>query len=320
MPNLTDKRVMVTGGGGFLGRRLVAKLEERGAKPIVVRAVDYNLTEPAQVVRALEDAQPDLVLHAAAVVGGIGANRENPGRFFYENAVMGIHLIHEAMRAGIEKMLVVGTVCSYPKFTPTPFNEDDIWNGHPEETNAPYGLAKKMLLAQAQAYRAQYDFDCVYLIPTNLYGPDDNFNPRTSHVIPAMIRKFLEAKWDGNDEVVLWGTGSASREFLYVDDAAEGLVLGLERYSGPDPLNLGASHEISIGDLATKIAGVAGFEGRIVWDETKPNGQPRRAVDGSRAGKELGWTPQMNLTEGLRITTEWYINERQATSTGARGG
>lgn len=318
MPDLRDKRVLVTGGGGFLGRRLVAKLAKRGADPIVVRTADYNLTEPGQVVRVLEEARPDLVLHAAAVVGGIGANRDNPGRFFYENAVMGIHLIHEAMRAGIEKMLVVGTVCSYPKFTPTPFNEDDIWNGYPEETNAPYGLAKKMLLAQAQAYRAQYGFNCVYLIPTNLYGPGDNFDLQTSHVIPAMIRKFSEAKASGNAEVVLWGTGSASREFLYVDDAAEGLLLGLERYNGAEPLNLGANHEISIKDLATKIAEVAGFGGRIVWDDTKPDGQPRRSVDGSRAGDALGWKPQMLLDDGLRATTEWYLNEVEARSASSR--
>jgi GDP-L-fucose synthase len=319
MPDLRDKRVLVTGGGGFLGRRLVAKLAERGADPIVVRAADYDLTEPGQVVRALEEAHPDLVLHAAAVVGGIGANRDNPGRFFYENAVMGIHLIHEAMRAGIEKMLVVGTVCSYPKFTPTPFSEDDLWNGYPEETNAPYGLAKKMLLAQAQAYRAQYGFNCVYLIPTNLYGPGDNFDLHTSHVIPAMIRKFSEARASGSAEVVLWGTGSASREFLYVDDAAEGLLLGLEGYDGAEPLNLGANHEISIKDLATRIAEVTGFDGRIVWDDTKPDGQPRRSVDGSRARDALGWTPQMQLDDGLRATTEWYLHEVEATSASARG-
>jgi len=319
MSNLSEKRIMVTGGGGFLGRRLHALLEERGAKPLVVRAAEHDLTRPEQVVRVLEGLRPDLVLHAAAVVGGIGANRENPARFFYENAVMGIHLIHEAMSAGIEKMLVVGTVCSYPKFTPLPFREDDIWNGYPEETNAPYGLAKKMLLAQAQAYRAQYGFNCVYVIPTNLYGPGDNFDLQTSHVIPAMIRKFLEAKWDERHEVVLWGTGSASREFLYVDDAAEGLVRALESYDDPAPLNLGANHEISIKDLAGKIADVTGFDGRIVWDDTKPDGQPRRAVDGTRAEKELDWRPRVALEDGLRATVEWYLSERGATAT-SRGG
>ena len=310
MPSLTDKRVMVTGGGGFLGRRLVPLLEQRGAKALVARSSDYDLTRPEGVKRALAELEPDLVLHAAAVVGGIGANRENPGRFFYANAAMGIHLIHEAMEAGVEKMLVVGTVCSYPKFTPVPFSEDDLWNGYPEETNAPYGLAKKMLLAQAQAYRAQYGFNCVYLIPSNLYGPGDNFDPRTSHVIPAMIRKFLEAKSAGRKEVSLWGTGAASREFLYVDDAAEGLVLGLERYDGADPLNLGANHEISIKDLATKVAEVTGFEGTVAWDDSKPDGQPRRAVDGSRATQALDWHPRMDLDEGLRLTTEWYLAER----------
>ena len=309
MPDLKDKRVMVTGGGGFLGRKLMALLEDRGADPVAVRAADYDLTEPATVKKALADVKPDLILHAAAVVGGIGANRENPGRFFYENAVMGVHLIHEAMEAGVEKMLVVGTVCSYPKFTQVPFKEEDIWNGYPEETNAPYGLAKKMMLAQAQAYRAQYDFNCVYLIPTNLYGPYDNFDLHTSHVIPAMIRKFLEAKSEGRDEVTLWGTGSASREFLYVDDAAEGLVLGLERYDGSEPVNLGADHEITIKDLATKIAKVTGFEGSLVWDESKPDGQPRRAVDGSRAGSVLDWKPKVSLDEGLQTTVDWYLSE-----------
>ena len=301
---------MVTGGGGFLGRRLVHVLEQRGAKPLVVRQAEHDLTQPDVVKRVLQDLSPDLVLHAAAVVGGIGANRANPGRFFYANAVMGIHLIHEAMEAGIEKMLVVGTVCSYPKFTPVPFDEAALWDGYPEETNAPYGLSKKMLLAQAQAYRAQYDFNCVYLIPTNLYGPHDNFDPETSHVIPAMIRKFLEAKWESRDEVTLWGTGAASREFLYVDDAAEGLIRGLERYDCGDPINLGADHEITIKDLATKIAAITGYGGAIVWDEAKPDGQPRRGVDGSRAGAELDWRPEVTLDEGLEKTVQWYLAER----------
>ena len=314
MPDLRDKRVMVTGGGGFLGRKLVSVLEERGAVPLVVRAAEHDLTQPEVVKRALKELEPDLVLHAAAVVGGIGANRDNPGRFFYANAVMGLHLIHEAMEAGIEKMLVVGTVCSYPKFTPVPFKEEALWDGFPEETNAPYGLSKKMLLAQAQAYRAQYGFNCVYLIPTNLYGPHDNFDPQTSHVIPAMIRKFLEAKWESRHEVTLWGTGSASREFLYVDDAAEGLVRGLERYDGEAPINLGADHEISIKDLATKIAALTGYEGSLVWDDTKPDGQPRRGVDGSRAGKELDWRPEVSLDEGLERTVNWYLSEHAPTA------
>ena len=321
MPDLTDRRVMVTGGGGFLGRRIVSILGSRGAVPLIVRRADYDLTRPGEVARSIGDLKPDMILHAAAVVGGIGANRENPGRFFYENAVMGIHLIHEAMLAGLEKILVVGTVCSYPKLTPVPFNEDDIWNGYPEETNAPYGLAKKMLLAQAQAYRAQYGFNCIYVIPSNLYGPEDNFDLNTSHVIPAMIRKFLDAKWSSRDEVVLWGTGTITREFLYVDDAAEGLVLGLERYDGAAPVNLGSNEEISIRDLAMKIATLTGFEGEIVWDESKPDGQPRRAVDGSRAAEELGWHSRTSLDEGLRATTEWYVSQARpydARPTGRR--
>ena len=311
MTDLQGKRVMVTGGGGFLGRRIVSTLEERGAVPLVVRAADHDLTDPNEVTRVLSALQPEIVLHAAAVVGGIGANRDNPGRFFYENAVMGIHLIHEAMTAGIEKMLVVGTVCLYPKFTPVPFSESDIWNGYPEETNAPYGLAKKMLLAQAQAYRAQYGFNCIYLIPTNLYGPNDNFDLQTSHVIPAMIRKFIEAKDTPDAVVTLWGTGSASREFLYVDDAAEGLVRGLERYDGSDPINLGSNEEVTIRDLAERIAGIIGYEGRIEWDSSKPDGQPRRAVDGSRAAELLGWHPKMELDEGLRTTVDWFISKRE---------
>jgi GDP-L-fucose synthase len=314
MTEIQNKRVLVTGGGGFLGRRIVAALEDRGSTPVVVRSTDYDLTDPSAVTRCLADTKPDLVLHAAAVVGGIGANRDNPGRFFYDNAVMGLHLIHETMKAGIEKMLVVGTVCAYPKFTPVPFNEGDLWNGYPEETNAPYGLAKKMLLAQAQAYRAQYGFNCIYLIPTNLYGPNDNFDLHSSHVIPAMIRKFVEAKASGSREVVLWGTGSASREFLYVDDAAEGLVRGLERYDGGDPINLGSNHEISIRDLATKIATIVGYEGELVWDDSKPDGQPRRAVDGSKAAEHLGWHAETSLEDGLKATAEWFIAQHEGAS------
>lgn len=314
MTELQGKRVLVTGGGGFLGRQIVAALEARGADLVVVRSSDYDLTDPAAVTRCVVDTRPDLVLHAAAVVGGIGTNRDNPGRFFYENAVMGLHLIHETMKAGIEKMLVVGTVCAYPKFTPVPFSEKDIWNGYPEETNAPYGLAKKMLLAQAQAYRAQYGFNCIYLIPTNLYGPNDNFDLQTSHVIPAMIRKFVEAKEASEANVVLWGTGSASREFLYVDDAAEGLVRALERYDGNDPINLGSNQEILISDLAAKIASIVGFEGEIVWDDSKPDGQPRRAVDGSSAAEHLGWHAERSLDDGLRATAEWFIAQREGAT------
>lgn len=310
MTDLSNKRVLVTGGGGFLGQRLVARLEEQGAVPLVVRATDYDLTDPNAVTRCLSFFRPDLVLHAAAVVGGIGANRANPGRFFYENAVMGLHLIHEAMRTGVEKMLVVGTVCAYPKFTPVPFREENIWNGFPEETNAPYGVAKKMLLVQSQAYREQYGFNCTYLIPTNLYGPRDNFDLETSHVIPAMIRKFVEAKESSEAEVVLWGTGSASREFLYVDDAADGLIRGLERYDGGDPINLGSNQEISIHDLAIMIGSLVGFDGEIIWDKTKPDGQPRRAIDGSRAFERLDWKPKVSFEDGLTRTIEWFARQR----------
>ncbi|MGZ8567263.1 MAG: GDP-L-fucose synthase family protein [Actinomycetota bacterium] len=308
--DLTNERVLVTGGGGFLGRKIVDTLDKAGARPIVIRSSDYDLTDPTRVRAALEDVGADYVIHAAAVVGGIGANREHPAGFFYENAVMGIHLIHEAWKAGIRKVVVVGTVCSYPKFTPVPFREEDLWNGYPEETNAPYGLAKKMLLVQGQAYRDEYGFDSAFVIPTNLYGPGDNFDHDTSHVIPVMIRKCLEARDSGADEVVLWGTGDPTREFLYVDDAAEGIVLALERLEGPEPVNLGSASEISIRDLAALIARMTRFEGRIKWDPSKPDGQPRRAVDGSKARRHLGWSPKVGIEEGLQRTVEWYLAHR----------
>ena len=308
--DLAGSRVMVTGGGGFLGRRIVSELEERGATPIVIRSADHDLTEPGRVRAALQESRPEYVIHAAAVVGGIGANRDRPGEFFYANAVMGIHLIHEAWKAGIRKLLIVGTVCSYPKFTEVPFREDDLWGGYPEETNAPYGLAKKMLLVQAQAYRDQYGFDAVFVIPSNLFGPGDNFDESTSHVIPAIIKKCDEAIEGGRDEVVLWGTGRATREFLYVDDAAEGIVLGLERLNDGDPVNLGSESEISIADLAELIAKVTGFKGRFVWDPSKPDGQPRRSVDGSKARELLGWSPRVDIEEGMRRTVEWYRASR----------
>jgi GDP-L-fucose synthase len=301
---------MVTGGGGFLGRRIVERLDQRGAKTTVVRSGEYDLTDPERVRAALADIAPEYVVHAAAVVGGIGANRRHPGRFFYENAVMGIHLIHEAWRAGVEKLVIVGTVCSYPRSTPVPFREDDLWAGYPEETNAPYGLAKKMLLVQAQAYREEYGFDSAFVIPTNLYGPGDNFDYDTSHVIPAIIRKCFDAVDAGVDEVELWGTGRPTREFLYVDDAAEGVVLGLERHEGVEPINLGSVSEISIADLADKIGGLAGYAGRFVFDPSKPDGQPRRAVDGSRANRLLGWSPQVGIEEGLRRTVQRYREAR----------
>ena len=308
--DLTGARVMVTGGGGFLGRRIVHDLEERGATPIVIRSADYDLTEPERVRAALQESQAEYVIHAAAVVGGIGANREHPGGFFYANAVMGVHLIHEARHAGIRKLVIVGTVCSYPKYTEVPFREEDLWSGYPEETNAPYGLAKKMLLVQAQAYRDEYGFDSAFVIPTNLYGPGDNFDQDTSHVIPAIIRKCVEARDAGRDEVVLWGTGRPTREFLYVDDAADGIVLGLRKLEDREPVNLGSATEIAIVDLAELIAKVTGFEGRFVWDPSKPDGQPRRAVDGSKARRLLGWSPRVDIEDGLRRTVDWYLGNR----------
>jgi len=307
---LDRKRVMVTGGGGFLGSRIVEAVETAGGTPVVVRSAEYDLTEQERVRAALHDIRPDAIIHAAAVVGGIGANRAHPAAFFYANAVMGIQLIHEAYRAGIPKVVTVGTVCSYPKFTPIPFREEDLWNGYPEETNAPYGLAKKMLLVQAQAYRAEYGYPSAFVIPTNLYGPGDNFDPDTSHVIPAMIRKCLEAQDAGEDQIVLWGTGTPTREFLYVDDAAAGIVLALQRLEEPDPVNLGSASEISTRDLAGLIGDITGYGGKIVWDPTKPDGQPRRAVDGSKARALLDWSPHMSLEEGLRRTVDWYRQHR----------
>lgn len=307
---LRDSRVMVTGGNGFLGRRIAAAVEDRGATPLVVRSADYDLTDPQRVRAALVDLQPDFVIHAAAVVGGIGANRQHPAAFFFANAVMGIHLIHEAWQANIRKVVVVGTVCSYPKYTEVPFREDDLWSGYPEETNAPYGLAKKMLLVQAQAYRDEYGFNSVFVIPTNLYGPGDNFDSDTSHVIPAIIRKCVEAEEAGHDKVVLWGTGDPTREFLYVDDAAEGIVLALEQLDDPEPVNLGSAMEISIKDVAEKIGRITGFGGRFVWDPSKPDGQPRRSVDGSRAKALLAWSPNVDFDVGLARTVEWYRRAR----------
>jgi GDP-L-fucose synthase len=307
--DLAGARVMVTGGAGFLGRRITGALADRGANPVAVRSRDYDLTNPEATRAALADLRPRHVVHAAAVVGGIGANRMHPAGFFYENAVMGVHLIHEAWRAGVEKLVVVGTVCSYPKQIPVPFSEDELWDGYPEETNAPYGVAKKMLLVQCRAYRDEHGFNAVYVIPTNLYGPEDNFDLETSHVIPAMIRKFHEAKAASREEVVLWGTGRPSREFLHVDDAAEGVVAALERYDGPLPINLGAGDETTIAELAAMVAEIVGFEGRVRWDSSKPDGQPRRAVDGSRARQLLGWKPERTLREGLADTVDWYVHQ-----------
>jgi GDP-L-fucose synthase len=312
MTALSGRRVMVTGGGGYLGRHVVRRLEEAGVRDVFVpRSREYDLRRPADIERALADGRPDVVIHLAAVVGGIGANRENPGRFFHDNAIMGIGLMEAARLAGVAKFVQVGTVCSYPKHTPVPFHEDDIWNGYPEETNAPYGLAKKMLLVQAQAYRAQYGFNAIYLIPVNLYGPGDNFDPASSHVIPALIKKCVDARDRGDDHVDVWGTGSASREFLYVEDAAEGIVLAGERYDGPDPVNLGVGREITIRDLVAVIARLTGFGGEIRWDPTKPDGQPRRALDTSRARERFGFTARQSFEDGLRRTIAWYEEQRR---------
>jgi GDP-L-fucose synthase len=304
---LAAKRLLVTGGAGFLGRYVVKKAHEKGGKEIFVpRSKDYNLVEMEAVERLYRDTKPDVVIHLAAVVGGIGANRENPGKFFYDNLMMGAQMMEQGRLFGIEKFVAIGTVCAYPKFTRVPFKEEDLWNGYPEETNAPYGLAKKMLLVQAQAYRQQYGFKAIYLLPVNLYGPEDNLDPESSHVIPALIKKCVDAVESGEDRIVVWGTGQASREFLYVEDAAEAIVLATEKYDKPEPLNIGAGFEIKIKDLVSLIAELTGFRGEIVWDSTKPDGQPRRRLDVSRAEKEVGFKAKTDFREGLRKTIEWY--------------
>jgi GDP-L-fucose synthase len=302
-----DKRVCVTGGAGFLGSFVLAKLDEHGAKDIFVPNIeDYDLTQLADINRVLKDAKPDVIIHLAALAGGIGVNRERPAEFFYKNLMMGVPLMHRAWEEGVGKFVAIGTVCAYPKFTPIPFKEENLWEGYPEETNAPYGLAKKMLLVQAQAYREQYGFNAIYLLPVNLYGPRDNFNPQTSHVIPALIRKCVEAQERGDKEIVVWGTGSATREFLYAGDAAEGIITAAEKYNGSEPVNLGSGMEISIKDLVNLIVKLTGFEGKIVWDASKPDGQPRRALDTQRAYEYFGFKAQMTFEEGLRNTIEWF--------------
>jgi GDP-L-fucose synthase len=303
-----DRRVMVTGGNGFLGRHLIRKLDEYGASVFVVDVDRYDLRQLDDIRKALKDSKPQMVIHLAARVGGIGANMGHPAEFFYDNLMMGVPLLHESYVAGVEKFVALGTICAYPKFTPIPFKEDYLWNGYPEETNAPYGLAKKMLLVQSQAYREQYGYNSIYLLPVNLYGPGDNFNPATSHVIPALIKKCIDAKNAGEDQIVVWGDGSPTREFLYVEDAADGILLASERYNDSQPVNLGSGFEISIKDLVELIARLTDFQGKIVWDTTKPNGQPRRALDISRAENGFGFRASTNFEEGLRRTIDWYFH------------
>jgi GDP-L-fucose synthase len=300
-------RVVVTGGAGFLGSFVVEELLRRGYKDVVVpRSADYDLVDRDAVRRLYRDARPELVIHLAARVGGIGANQRHPGRFFYDNLMMGVQLLEEGRRAGVRKILATGTICSYPKHAPVPFREEDLWNGYPEETNAPYGLAKKMLLVQAQAYRQEYGFNAAVVFPVNLYGPRDNFDLLTSHVIPALIRKIEEAQRRGADEVVIWGDGTPTREFLYVEDAAEAVVLAAERYDSSEPMNLGCGREIAIAELARLIAELLGYRGRFVFDTSRPNGQPRRGLDVSRAERHLGWRARTSLEEGLRRTIAWW--------------
>ncbi len=306
--NWSEKRICVTGGAGFLGTHLITELRSRGATDIFIPKIeDYDLVDPIAINRMLADSNPDVIIHLAAHVGGIGANREHPAEFFYDNLMMGVQLMHQAYLSGVEKFVAIGTVCAYPKFTPVPFKEDDLWDGYPEETNAPYGLAKKMLLVQSQAYREQYGFNSIFLLPVNLYGPGDNFDPRSSHVIPALIRKCIEARESGSDHIVVWGDGSPTREFIYVKDAARGIALATECYNESLPVNLGSGFEISIKDLVEKIARMTGFEGDLVWDTSKPNGQPRRALDTSRAREKFGFEAQTDFDEGLQQTIDWYL-------------
>lgn len=307
MAHWTDRRVVVTGGSGFLGRHVVETLRQRGASEVIVPVKEeYDLRNHEAILDLLNDARPDMVIHLAATVGGIGANRSHPAEFFYDNLMMGAQLLHESWRAGVDKFVAIGTVCAYPKYTPVPFREEELWNGYPEETNAPYGLAKKMLLVQSQAYRQQYGYNSIFLLPVNLYGPGDDFDLQNSHVIPALIRKSLEASAAGDERIVAWGDGSPTREFLYVTDAAEGIVLASERFNESEPVNLGSGFEISIKDLLGKIAEATGFEGKIVWDTSKPNGQPRRALDTSRAQDYFGFRATTDFDEGLRKTVDWY--------------
>lgn len=307
-------RFLVTGGRGFLGSFICGKLFEHGMPAehvIIPRHGQCDLTQQADVRRLFDETRPDVVIHLAAEVGGIGANRDNPGRFFYANTAMGLNVIEQARITGVKKLVQIGTICAYPKETPVPFSEADLWNGYPEETNAPYGIAKKALLTMCQAYRQQYGLNTIYLLPVNLYGPRDDFDPETSHVIPAVIRKCVEAKRAGQDKIVCWGDGSPTREFLYVTDAAEGIILATEKYDDPEPVNLGTGREISIRDLVQKIAALTGFDGRIEWDTSRPNGQPRRCLDVSRARERFGFVAKTDLDRGLKATIDWYLLEHQ---------
>ena len=308
---LAKKRILVTGGNGFLGRYVVGKLKQQGCKDVFIpRSKDYNLVEMEAVRKVYRDAQPDIVIHLAGIVGGIGANMNNPGSFFYKNLMMGVQMIEEGRIFGVEKFVALGTICAYPKFAPVPFNEEDLWDGYPEETNAPYGLAKKMLLVQSQAYRQQYGFNSIYLLPVNLYGPGDNFDPESSHVIPALIKKVFDAIDRGEKHIDVWGTGKATREFLYVEDAAEGIALATKNYSKPEPVNLGSGFEISIRELAEMICAFIGFDGELLWDTSKPDGQPKRCLDVTRARKEFGFEAKTDFKEGLRRTIDWYEANR----------
>jgi len=306
-----DKRVCVTGGAGFLGSFVTARLHERGAKEVFIPTIEkYDLVQLDSIRQMLDDSNPDIIIHLAAQVGGIGANREHPAEFFYSNLMMGVQLIHEAWLRGVEKFVALGTICAYPKFTPIPFKEENLWDGYPEETNAPYGLAKKMLLVQSQAYRQQYGFNSIFIMPVNLYGPRDNFKPESSHVIPALIKKCVEAIESGADSIEVWGDGTPTREFLYVEDAAEGILLATEKYDSPEPINLGSGMEISIKHLVELIAHLTGFKGRIIWDTSKPNGQPRRRLDVTRAEQAFGFIAGTSFEEGLKKTIEWYRGQK----------
>lgn len=310
-----EKRIVVTGGAGFLGSFVVEKLKGKGCREVIVPLIEeYDLVQMEAVKRLFRDARPDIIIHLAAKVGGIGANLNNPGVFFYDNIMMGVQLMEIARQEGIEKIVNIGTICSYPKFTPVPFKEEDLWNGYPEETNAPYGLAKKMLLVQAMAYQSQYSLNAIYLLQVNLYGPRDNFRPDTSHVIPAIIRKCLDAIKMKKDEIIVWGSGNPTREFLYVEDAADGIILATEKYNKTEPVNLGAGFEISIKDLAAMIVKLTGFCGKITWDNSKPDGQPRRMLDVSKAINEFGFRARIGLEEGLKRTINWYTDNYDANN------